>query len=181
MRKRIAESFKTIRPQLFVDDVESNNDTAVGGVSGGGNSTHLHERGRLKVFDHLGNMDSFFRTWIPAIKKDIEMSALIMGQMAHDMGDRAFALARTATAELRRIPVKYGRLRRKLESAFVGLEHKVRPVCLQRSSLCPHPFFDACYRTTPNYTSSWSLRASAGVRTRWRSLWPSSTTTAIWR
>ena len=123
MRRSIAHSFRKIRRQLFLDNVPQDNATAVGGIVGGGNSTELHKRGRLKVVDHLGNMDSFFRTWIPKVKKDIEMSALIMGQIALKLGDKAVQLSRRAAAELRRLPIKYGRLRRKLQSAFSRLDH----------------------------------------------------------
>jgi hypothetical protein len=68
-------------------------------------------------------MDSFFRSWIPSIKKDIELSSLIINKVAGDLGEVATKLALRATEELRRIPVKYGRLRRKLQKAFARADH----------------------------------------------------------
>ena len=124
MKRRITASFRGIRSKLFLDSVPTDDSAGVGGIKGGGNSTELHERGRLLVVDHLGTMDSFFRTWIPKIKKDIEMSSLIMNQLAASLGDKAIGLARQGAAELRRMPIKYGRLRRKLQAAFASVEHK---------------------------------------------------------
>jgi hypothetical protein len=109
----------------------------------GGNSTELHDRPRPVVVDHLANMDSFFRTWIPAIKKDIEMSALVMNKLADDMGSSVHGIASKTAAELRRIPLKYGRLRRKLTAVFARTQadihhemHKQRVI----QSECGKPY-----------------------------------------
>ena len=116
LRRRVAVSFKAIRPKLFLDEpmlppVNKSNDK-------GGNSTVLHERERAVVVDHLANMDSFFRTWIPKIKSDVEASALIMNKLADDLGTDVQGLASSSAAEVRRIPMKYSRLRRKLTAVF---------------------------------------------------------------
>jgi hypothetical protein len=88
-------------------------------------------------------MDSFFRTWIPAIKKDIEMSALVMNKLADDMGSSVHGIASKTAAELRRIPLKYGRLRRKLTAVFARTQadihhemHKQRVI----QSECGKPY-----------------------------------------
>ncbi len=67
VRRRVAATFKGIRPNLFLDEpiLPAKNTSA----DKGGNSSELHERPRPVMVDHLGNMDSFFRTWIPKVKK----------------------------------------------------------------------------------------------------------------
>ncbi len=118
VRRRVAETFKGIRPNLFLDEpaLPPKNTSA----DKGGNSTELHNRPRPELVDHLANMDSFFRKWIPQIKKDLELSALVMNGLADDLGSSVHDIATRAAAELRRLPVKYSRLREKLTQEYVG-------------------------------------------------------------
>ena len=60
----------------------------------------------------------FFRAWLPKVKHDIEMSALVLNGLAQGMSERVHNIAAAAAAELRRIPLKYHRLRRKLTNVF---------------------------------------------------------------
>lgn len=122
LRKRIAVSFRSVRTKLFLDPPAKNATETKGPV--GGNSSDLLERGPPEIVDHLGTMDALFRVWIPEIKKDIEMASLIMNKLASDLGSQAVVLAQQASEQLRRIPVKYGRLRRKLQMAFSRKDHK---------------------------------------------------------
>ena len=121
LKKRVADSFREIRTDMFMDPRTNPKEEP---LKGGGNSTELHDRPRPVHVDHLGKMDSLFQKWVPRVNKDIQMSALILSTFAKELGNNALKLAQKSSEELRRIPVLYGRLRRKLQTAFAKADHK---------------------------------------------------------
>jgi len=124
IRLRVAASFRKIRSGLFLEPPVKNV-TAVNNtnVTEDGNSTAKQERGPGVIVDHIGTFDGLFRTWIPTMKKDLELTSLLLGKLASDLGAKTRELSHEVQEELRRIPIKYGRLRRKLLHAFSREKH----------------------------------------------------------
>lgn len=118
----VASSFKKVRDGMWTHpdgDVKRNISVAAG--SNGSASTNFSVP---VAVDHIGVFDRVFRDWIPKVKKDLELISIMLSKLGTDLGGEALSVARDSGTLLRRVPIHYGRLRKKITHAFARATHE---------------------------------------------------------